>query len=85
MGDETGDDAPQVHRTVFTVEVFSEGPFDADGSDDGPFPLAEINHAITDGDCIGMVDRVSAEPVPADELEAHLLRIGNDGSFFDRG
>lgn len=29
-----------------------------------------------------MVDRVSAEPVPADELEAHLLRIGDDGTFF---
>lgn len=84
-GEETSESGDgRVYRTVFTVEVFSEGPFAAQGADHDPFSLAEINYAIVEGDCIGMVSETSSAPVPDAELEAHLLRIGNDGSFFDR-
>lgn len=69
-----------VYRTVYTVEVFSQGPFEVPEETDW---LAEINYAITDGPCIGNVDHVSTEIVPADKVGAEMHRIGNDGSFFD--
>jgi hypothetical protein len=82
-GDVTKGDDVKIHRTVFQVEVFSRGPFVPNGGDSDPFDLAEINYAITEGGCIGMVERVSSEIVPADKVEAEMLRIGNDGTFFD--
>lgn len=72
-----------IHRTIIQVEVFSRGPFvSADFGDGDPFDLAAINYAICEGDCIGNVEQISSEEVPSDEVEANLLRIGNDGSFF---
>lgn len=69
-----------IHRTVFTVEVFSRGPLElADGTD----WLAEVNYQITDGPCIGNVERTTIEVVPPEQVEATMRRIGNDGSFFD--
>lgn len=70
-----------IYRTVFTVEVFSRGPFESP-DDENLSDLAAIDYAINEGDCIGSVDQTSSELVPADEIEAHLLRIGNDGAFF---
>jgi hypothetical protein len=68
-----------VRRTVVQVEVFSDGPYGGDAAN-----LEGVAYAIDQGDCIGQVEIVTAdEPVPADEVEAHLLRIGNDGAFFD--
>lgn len=72
-----------IHRTVFQVEVFSDGPLLLSGSSDDPFDLAAINYAITEGDCIGSVETVSTEVVPTDKVEENLLRIGNDGTFFE--
>jgi hypothetical protein len=72
-----------IYRTVFQVEVFSEGPFQAEGGNDDPFDLATINYVITHGECIGNVEQVSQEIVPTDKVKAELLRIGNDGHFFD--
>lgn len=66
-----------IYRTVFTVEVFSEGPWD------GGSNLTRIAYAIDEGDCIGNTEQTSAEIVPPDQVEAHMLRIGNDGSFFE--
>lgn len=66
-----------VHRTILTVEVFSSGPLEDDAS------LSDIAYAIEEGDCVGKVTRESSAPVAPEELEAHLIRIGNDGSFFD--
>jgi hypothetical protein len=73
----------EIHRTVYTVEVFSRGPFHPDGGDNDPFDLAEINYAITEGDCIGNVEISHQMIVPPEAVEGELLRIGNDGSFFD--
>ena len=67
-----------IHRTVYTVEVFSIGPFDA-----GLDPLGNINYAIHEGDCIGNVEQTSIEAVPREEIKAHMLRIGNAGDFFE--
>jgi hypothetical protein len=71
-----------IYRTVFQVEVFSEGPFFSEGGDDDPFDLESIHYAIVEGDCIGNVERVSEEIVPAENLRDELIRIGNDGEFF---
>lgn len=70
-------------RTVFQVEVFSEGPFSAGGTDNDPFGLNEIAYAITEGDCIGSIEEISSDVVPASKVTSELLRIGNDGSFFE--
>lgn len=69
-----------VYRTVYTVEVFSRGPYEPIGSEE---ELAQINYDITYGDCIGNVECRSTEIVPPEKIEAELLRIGNDGSFFE--
>jgi hypothetical protein len=45
--------------------------------------LAAIDYFITDGEGIGDYRLVDRGVVPADQLEAHMLRIGNDGTFFD--
>jgi hypothetical protein len=68
-----------IYCTVFRVEVFSRGPYN------DPFDLAEINYAITDGDCIGNCERISSAIVPPEKLDDELCRIGNDGTFFDDG
>lgn len=69
-----------VYRTVFTVEVFSRGPYVVPEEFDA---LADISYAITDGPHIGWVEQTSQEIVPPADVEAHMLRIHNDGSFFE--
>jgi len=44
-----------------------------------------INYAITEGSCVGNVEQVSSEIVPPERVKADLVRIGNDGSFFEEG
>lgn len=72
----------QVHRSVYQVEVFSRGPFDTGMSEVSV--LAQIDYAISEDDCVGHVQLLSEEVVPAGELRGHLLRIGDDGSFAER-
>lgn len=73
-----------IYRTVFQVEVFSRGPFvpDEDNPED-PWNLEAINQAIVYGDCIGEVGTISTEVVPDEKVVDELVRIGNDGSFFE--
>ena len=68
-----------IHKTTFTVEVFSRGPYD-DYCD-----LSQIQYDITEGDCIGNYFSVSQEIVDPAEIESEMIRIGNDGDFFDDG
>lgn len=72
-----------IFRTVYQVEVFSEGPFEAAGGDNDPFDLSAINYAICEGDCVGSVNQVSSEVIPSELVASELIRIGNDGSYFD--
>lgn len=72
-----------IHKTTYTVEVFSRGPFSPPGGECDPFDLAEINYAITEGDCIGNVECTHEMVVPPEAVQGELERIGNDGSFFD--
>lgn len=69
-------------RTVFTIEVLSRGGYEV-RDDDRLHDLQAIAEDITEGDCIGDVTWTSAEVVPPDKVQEHLVRIGNDGSFFN--
>jgi hypothetical protein len=69
-----------IYRTVFQVEVFTEGPYELPAKTDW---LAQINWDITSGPWIGNVERSSGEVIPAAQVREHMLRIGNDGNFFD--
>jgi hypothetical protein len=71
-----------IHHTVFTVEVFSRGPYEP-ADDHNLSDLAAIDYAINEGDCIGNVHRVFHEVVLPEKVESELLRIGNDGTFFN--
>src|SRR5688572_25889929 len=72
-----------IYRTAFVVEVFSRGPLQLSDRDDDPFGLLAINYEIVDGDCIGDVTQTEEEVVSPENLQAELVRIGNDGTFFD--
>lgn len=72
-----------VYRTVYQIEVFSEEPFTIPDRINDPYGLEYISFQIVDGECIGDVKQVSQEIVPADKVRDELLRIGNDGHFFD--
>jgi hypothetical protein len=72
-----------IHRTIFTVEVLSEGPLSLACRDDDPFDLLAIHYEITEGGCIGQVEQTDATIVPADKVRDALVRVGNDGTFFE--
>lgn len=76
--------ADQIYRTVFSVEVLSDGPLILDGGDNDPFDLEAINWAITTGECVGSVEQVSTDVVPTGEVVSHLERLGSDATFFNR-
>lgn len=73
-----------IFRTVYEIEVFSEGPLDLwEGEEpENPNALQQIDYLITEGPCIGMVTWKSSERVPSHEVQTNLVRIGNDGEFF---
>lgn len=71
-----------IYRTVYQVEVFSEGPHRS-VDDPNMSDLEAISYDITEGPCIGDFTQVSSEIVPPEDVQAHLIRIGNDGTFFD--
>lgn len=65
----------RIYRTVFTVEVFSSGPY-------GDADLAEIAHDIMEGDCTGNYFMSEQEIVDPDKVASELERIGTDPGFF---
>lgn len=76
-------DSEPIYRTVFQVEVFSRGPFDLSTTPDTVSDLAAIDHEISEGPCIGYIEQVSSEVVAPENVDAELIRIGNDGTFFE--
>lgn len=76
--------ADVIHRTVIQVEVFTnDGPYPARAGN--AWDLAQLAYDIDEGDCIGDYAVISTEVIAPEDVEAHMLRIGNDGSFFDTG
>jgi hypothetical protein len=47
--------------------------------------LDNIAYQIMDGDWIGSSEVAEVEVVPSDKVRDELLKIGNDGTFFDEG
>jgi len=70
----------RIFKTVFTVTVLSEDmPISPDTD------MEDVLNYINTGDGIGQVELASADSIPADKIEAELLAIGNDGTFFNMG
>lgn len=76
--------APKVHRTIIHFEVFSREPLNlsVEGRDLYD-PLNDLIYDVTEGDKIGDWSIASVEELEGDELVEALVRIGNDGNFFD--
>jgi len=63
-----------LYRTKITIEVLSEGPFTTED-------LAEINYAITEGDCSGVVNVETSEELSREEMSKALEKQGSDPEF----
>lgn len=75
-----------IHRTIVTVTVLTDGPFhqvmsDESGGDDTD--LLNLDYLISEGHGIGMVEVTSTMRLPAEAVHGELIRLGNDGEFFD--
>ncbi len=64
------------YRTVFTIEVLSDEPLQADG-----MGLEEINYEITEGHCSGVVTTDGSMEVTKKEMSDLLYAQGSDPSF----
>lgn len=64
------------YRTVITVEVLSEEPLDPTVS------LADVESAITDGDCSGDVKFTASETLTGPQTADALMKQGSDPEFF---
>lgn len=78
----TTPDQDNIYRTVYMVEVLSQGPFNL--NDDDESDLTQIDYEISYGDCIGQVRKINSVAIPPDQVQEALLSIGNDGTFFDK-
>jgi len=63
------------YKTVFKVTVLSEEPL---GNPD----LEQVNHAITEGDCSGVVTVSEALELDGKQAARALYDQGSDPSFF---
>ena len=63
------------YKTVLTVEVLSEEPFECND-------LGDVNYAITQGDCSGTMDCGTSKKISAGTMAKALLKQGSDPEFF---
>jgi hypothetical protein len=73
-----------IFKTTLAITVLQE----AESQEEAARLVAEIGLAglayeISEGTWIGMVSDGPTVEVPTDKVQAELLTIGNDGSFFD--
>ncbi len=64
-----------LHRTVITVDVLSDHPFEFDD-------LEDLHFAITSGDCSGRWVVTRTEQVDGRRMAQLLLEQGSDPDFF---
>ena len=74
----------KIYKHVVQVTILSEEE-NLDKLLGNEWDLEEVNCAITSGDCIGSVSHESTDLVPDDQVEQELIKLGNDGCFFDVG
>lgn len=65
----------QFHRTIITVEVLSEEPYEFDN-------IRQTYEDITNGDCSGSACVTSTEIVDGPKMAKLLLAQGSDPGFF---
>ncbi len=65
------------YRTVYTIEVLSEEPMNPD------LDLADIDFAISEGECSGEVSMGPSEPIDAATVAKALAAQGSDAEFFN--
>lgn len=63
------------YRTEIRVVVLSETPFQPDS-------LADVAHAIEEGDCSGEWDVAKADTLNAKQAAEELTKQGSDPAFF---
>lgn len=63
------------HKTVITVTVLSEDPFEWDD-------LEYVAYAITNGDCSGKIDETDHKVLSAKQAAKALQEQGSDPEFF---
>ena len=68
------------YKTRIVVEVLSEYPLANEIS--SPRCLADLKHAVTDGDCSGDITKVEEEILTPLQAAQALLSQGSDPSFF---
>lgn len=74
--------AKQIYKHTVIVTVLSEHDDLAKDCGD-EWDLESISYQITHGSCIGDYTYESVVLIPPQDLEAELIKIGNDGTFFD--
>ncbi len=62
-----------MYRTVLVVEVLGTSPFSGD--------LADLSHAVTDGEFSGAVLASEAKPVTSDVMAGLLIAQGSEPGF----
>jgi len=68
-------EAPVFYKTVVTVTVLSEEPFNE-------MELADVAYAIGEGDCSGQVEFAPSEKVDGPTMAKLLIAQGSDPEFF---
>ena len=71
-------------KTVVTLTILREVETLDDASDIGYMSLLDVAYMIDEGDWIGDYTVTQMDEVPQDKVNAELLELGNDGTFFDR-
>jgi hypothetical protein len=63
------------HKTIISVEVLSEAPFN-------PSNLGDVYYSITQGDCSGRWKIVNTEELDGKSAAIELMKQGSDPEFF---
>lgn len=66
---------PEFYRTVFWIEVLSEGAYN-------PSTLSDIAYDIGEGDCVGAFGEEYRTQLSSEEMAEALTEMGSDPSFF---
>ena len=72
---ETAEQNDGFYKTLVTITVLSEGPFDQ-------MELAGVAYAIDEGDCVGKVDFAASERVDGRTMAGLLSELDSEPGFF---
>lgn len=69
-------------KTVVTLTILREAETLDAASDIGYMGLLDVAYMIDEGDWIGDYTVTQMDEVPQDKVEAELIALNNDGTFF---